>query len=96
MKRNAHWMLWLACVLTTVASAARLEEIRSVGVLEGGPRQALTSGPCASCRWSGVCGGGFRTRAAFANDDPRGSDLWGSDPACVLSETETGAAPATC
>ena len=42
------------------------------------------SGPCADCKWFGICGGGFRTRAAFAND----GDLWGSDPGCYLREEE--------
>ena len=73
------------------ASAARLEEIRSVGLLDEGPRQALMRGPCAGCRWFGICGGGFRTRAAFAN-----GDLWGSDPACYLTPEETGATLAAC
>ncbi len=65
------------------ASAAVLKEIRSVGETDSAARQALLSGPCATCRWFSVCGGGFRTRAAFAN-----GNLWGSDPACYLSEAE--------
>ncbi len=68
-------------------SAPLLEEIRSVGLLDERSRQALMHGKCASCRWFNICGGGFRTRAAFAN-----GDLWGSDPACYLTEEETGAA----
>jgi len=68
-------------------SAAKLEEIRSVGLLDDSSRQALLRGKCATCKWFGICGGGFRTRAAFAN-----GDLWGSDPACYLTEEETGAA----
>jgi radical SAM protein with 4Fe4S-binding SPASM domain len=68
-------------------SAPMLEEIRSVGLLEYRSRQARMRGKCAGCKWFDICGGGFRTRAAFAN-----GDLWGSDPACYLSEEETNAA----
>ena len=68
-------------------SAPLLEEIRSVGLLDERSRQALMRGKCAGCRWFNICGGGFRTRAAFAN-----GDLWGSDPACYLTEKETGTA----
>jgi radical SAM protein with 4Fe4S-binding SPASM domain len=65
-------------------SAARLEEIRSVGLLSNVQRQAKIQGPCGDCRWFTLCGGGFRTRAAAAN-----GHLWGSDPGCYLSESET-------
>jgi len=65
-------------------SAPLLEEIRSVGKLDPSQRQALMHGPCATCKWFSICGGGFRTRAAFAN-----GDLWGSDPACYLTAQET-------
>ncbi len=64
-------------------SAPLLEEIRSVGKLDSNQRQALMHGPCATCKWFSICGGGFRTRAAFAN-----GDLWGSDPACYLTAQE--------
>jgi len=66
-------------------SAPMLEEIRAVGLLDDRSRQLLMRGKCADCKWFGICGGGFRTRAAFAN-----GDLWGSDPACYLTEQETG------
>jgi len=65
-------------------SAAMLSEIRSIGTLDATERQARMTGPCADCRWFGICGGGFRTRAAFAN----GGDLWGSDPGCHLREED--------
>ncbi|MCB1204562.1 MAG: radical SAM protein [Verrucomicrobiae bacterium] len=66
------------------ATADTLTSIRSIGLLSSEDRQARLSGPCAGCQWFGICGGGFRTRAAFAN---RG-DLWGSDPGCYLREEE--------
>ena len=66
------------------ASAAKLAEIRSIGLLSNEERQARMSGPCADCKWFSICGGGFRTRAAFANN----GDLWGSDPGCYLRAGE--------
>jgi radical SAM protein with 4Fe4S-binding SPASM domain len=66
------------------ASAGTLESIRSIGLLTQEERQARMSGPCADCKWFSICGGGFRTRAAFCND----GDLWGSDPGCYLREEE--------
>ena len=65
-------------------SAPMLNSIRSIGRLSPEERQSRLSGPCADCQWFGICGGGFRTRAAFAN----GGDLWGSDPGCYLREEE--------
>ncbi len=65
------------------ASAATLAEIRSVGALGLAGRKARMQGPCGGCRWFDVCGGGFRTRAAFAN-----GHLWGSDPGCYLTAAE--------
>jgi radical SAM protein with 4Fe4S-binding SPASM domain len=62
------------------ASAPLLDEIRSLG-LSGGER---LRGRCGTCKWFSVCGGGFRTRAAFAND----GDFLGSDPACYLRDEE--------
>ncbi len=66
------------------ASAEQLAEIRSIGLLSNEERQARMSGPCADCKWFSICGGGFRTRAYFAND----GDLWGSDPGCYLKDSE--------
>ena len=65
-------------------SAGVLSEIRSVGRLNPQERQTRMVGPCASCRWFSVCGGGFRTRAAYG----QGGGLWGSDPGCYLTEQE--------
>jgi Fe-coproporphyrin III synthase len=66
------------------ASAEMLASIRSIGRLTREERQNRMTGPCADCKWFGICGGGFRTRAAFCN----GGDLWGSDPGCYLREHE--------
>jgi Fe-coproporphyrin III synthase len=65
-------------------SAETLASIRSIGILTQEERQSRMSGPCAGCRWFPICGGGFRTRAAFCND----GGLWGSDPGCYLREEE--------
>lgn len=46
-------------------------------------RQAALSGRCAHCRHFALCGGGFRTRAAFAN-----GNWYGSDPGCYLTDEE--------
>ena len=64
-------------------SAEQLREIRSIGLMSTAERKERMTGPCGECKWFPVCGGGFRTRAAFANDN-----LWGSDPACYLREEE--------
>ncbi len=61
-----------------------LEEIRSIGLLTLEERKARIEGRCGTCKWFNVCGGGFRTRAAFANY----GSLWGSDPACYLHDDE--------
>jgi radical SAM protein with 4Fe4S-binding SPASM domain len=65
-------------------SAAKLKEIRAIGLLSLQQRQAKIEGPCGDCRWFHLCGGGFRTRAAAVN-----GHLWGSDPGCYLDESET-------
>lgn len=64
-------------------SAAHLHEIRSIGLMTNAERKERMTGPCGRCQWFKICGGGFRTRAAFANDD-----LWGSDPGCYLREED--------
>jgi radical SAM protein with 4Fe4S-binding SPASM domain len=66
-------------------SAPILDEIRSIGTLSVDERRERMHGRCAGCQWFKVCGGGFRTRAAFAN-----GDLWGSDPGCYLNDEEVG------
>lgn len=65
-------------------SADMLRQIRSIGTLDAAQRQARMTGPCGTCGWFGICGGGFRTRAAFANN----GNLWGSDPGCHLREED--------
>ena len=65
-------------------SAETLRSIRSIGTLSQSERQSRMVGPCASCRWFGICGGGFRTRAAYSEK----GGLWGSDPGCYLSDSE--------
>lgn len=64
-------------------SAGMLREIRSIGLMTADERKERMTGPCGECQWFKLCGGGFRTRAAFAN-----GNLWGSDPGCYLSEEE--------
>nr|MCU0750538.1 radical SAM protein [Akkermansiaceae bacterium] len=65
-------------------SSDMLASIRSIGLLNQEERQARMTGPCADCKWFSICGGGFRTRAAFCND----GNLWGSDPGCYLQDAE--------
>jgi Fe-coproporphyrin III synthase len=72
-------------------SAPVLDEIRSIGTLSVDERRERMHGRCADCQWFKVCGGGFRTRAAFAN-----GDLWGSDPGCYLRDEEVGAELVAC
>lgn len=62
-------------------SAATLRELR--GSEDPAERQKLLSGRCADCVHFGLCGGGFRTRAAFAN-----GNWYGSDPGCYLTDGE--------
>jgi radical SAM protein with 4Fe4S-binding SPASM domain len=66
------------------ASAETLRDIRSIGRLTQSERQSRMSGPCADCRWFSICGGGFRTRAAYGDH----GGLWGSDPGCYLNAAE--------
>ncbi len=63
-------------------SAAQLNELR--GSDDPAERQKKLSGRCASCKHFRLCGGGFRTRAAFAN-----GHWYGSDPGCYLTDEET-------
>jgi radical SAM protein with 4Fe4S-binding SPASM domain len=63
-----------------------LRQIRSLGLMTLSERKYGMSGPCGRCKWFDVCGGGFRTRAAFAH----GGELYGSDPGCYLSDQERG------
>ena len=63
-------------------SADKLKELR--GDDDPAERQKRLSGRCARCRHFRICGGGFRTRAAFAN-----GHWYGSDPGCYLTDEET-------
>lgn len=63
-------------------SAAVLQELR--GSDDPEERRSKLSGRCATCRHFALCGGGFRTRAAFAN-----GHWYGSDPGCYLTDEET-------
>ncbi len=63
-------------------SAAVLQELR--GSDDPAERQKKLSGRCATCRHFALCGGGFRTRAAFAN-----GHWYGSDTGCYLTDEET-------
>ena len=66
----------------TEPSAQVLQELRgSDDPLE---RQKKLSGRCATCKHFSLCGGGFRTRAAFAN-----GHWYGSDTGCYLTDEET-------
>lgn len=62
-------------------SAAVLKELR--GSDDPQERQKKLGGRCAECAHFHLCGGGFRTRAAFAN-----GHWYGSDTACYLSDEE--------
>lgn len=46
-------------------------------------RQKNITGRCHTCKHFALCGGGFRTRAAFAN-----GNWYGSDPGCYLTDEE--------
>lgn len=46
-------------------------------------RQKKIEGRCGRCAHFALCGGGFRTRAAFAH-----GHWYGSDPGCYLTEEE--------
>ena len=46
-------------------------------------KKSYVTGRCADCRWLDVCGGNFRARAETVT-----GDIWGSDPACYLTDEE--------
>lgn len=66
----------------TEPSAQVLQELR--GSDDPMERQKKLSGRCATCKHFALCGGGFRTRAAFAN-----GHWYGSDTGCYLTDEET-------
>jgi radical SAM protein with 4Fe4S-binding SPASM domain len=51
-------------------------------------RRAHVRGRCARCPFFALCGGGSRVRAEALT-----GDLWGSDPACYLTDAELGLEP---
>ena len=78
VKNNLFSDLWDA---KAGAAAEMLPELRgSDDPLE---RQKKIEGRCGRCVHFALCGGGFRTRAAFAN-----GHWYGSDPGCYLTEEE--------
>jgi radical SAM protein with 4Fe4S-binding SPASM domain len=48
-------------------------------------KKRYVTGRCARCRWLEICGGNFRARAEAVT-----GDIWGEDPACYLTDEETG------
>ncbi|HAM71734.1 MAG TPA: 12,18-didecarboxysiroheme deacetylase, partial [Verrucomicrobiales bacterium] len=46
-------------------------------------RNERLEGRCSTCRFLGICGGGFRVRAVQIHNN-----IWASDPACYLSDEE--------
>jgi heme d1 biosynthesis radical SAM protein NirJ len=46
-------------------------------------RPRRINGRCGECAWLSVCGGNARPRARLVN-----GDMWGSDPACYLTDEE--------
>ena len=48
-------------------------------------RKGLLKGRCAACRFLDICNGNFRARAEAAT-----GDVWAPDPACYLTDEETG------
>ena len=47
-------------------------------------RKNLLTGRCGVCKWIDLCNGNLRARATSTGN------LWGSDPACYLSDNEIG------
>lgn len=78
VKKQKFSEVWDA---TTQPSATTLRELR--GSEDPAERQSKLTGRCATCAHFALCGGGFRTRAAFAN-----GHWYGSDPGCYLTDEE--------
>jgi radical SAM protein with 4Fe4S-binding SPASM domain len=49
-------------------------------------RKQLLKGRCSQCKFLDICNGNLRVRAEAVY-----GDAWAEDPACYLSEQETGA-----
>ena len=47
-------------------------------------RKNLLNGRCGNCKWIDLCNGNLRARATITGN------LWGSDPACYLTDREIG------
>lgn len=78
VKENKFSEIWDA---QAGEASSQIEEIR--GSDDPMERQKKLTGRCARCVHFALCGGGYRTRAAFAN-----GNWYGSDPGCYLSEEE--------
>ena len=50
-------------------------------------RTSFLTGRCAGCKYLDICNGNFRVRALAAT-----GDVWAPDPACYLTDEETGVA----
>jgi len=48
-------------------------------------RKSLLKGRCSKCQWLDICNGNVRVRAEAVY-----GDLWQSDPACYLTDSEIG------
>jgi len=48
-------------------------------------KKNYVKGRCAKCQWLDICGGNFRVRAEAVT-----GDIWAPDPACYLTDSETG------
>ncbi|MDT8392028.1 MAG: radical SAM protein [Lentisphaeria bacterium] len=48
-------------------------------------RGTLLEGRCAACKWLDICNGNLRARAEAVT-----GNMWGSDPACYLTDEEIG------
>ncbi len=78
VKDNAFSQIWEA---RAGEASTQLDELR--GSADPLVRQKSIEGRCGRCKFFSLCGGGFRTRAAFTNGHWYGSDL-----GCYLSDEE--------
>ncbi len=78
VKTAAFSQIWEA-----EAGGASKQLIALRGSEDPAERQRGIEGRCGRCQHFNLCGGGFRTRAAFAN-----GHWFGSDPGCYLTDEE--------
>ncbi len=78
VKNDSFSSIWEA---EAGAASEQLNALR--GSDDPAERQAKLEGRCGRCAHFALCGGGFRTRAAFAN-----GHWYGSDPGCYLTDEE--------